>query len=134
MKTDLQDIYSFFNHILCYGQLTNLDNEVNTSYGNNYVNVSPSRVYTRRTQTQYIKERQAKHIKQRLTPEPVFDLGKMIEQKRLAKCLTQEELANLVGVPLLSIVQAEQNKCVPRGDVRERLEDTLGTCLYPDIL
>ena len=134
MKTSLEDQFSYLNHILCFGPSKYIDNEVNTSYTNNFVDVTPSRMYTRRTHIQYIKERQAKYIKQRLTPEPVFDLGKMIEQKRLARSLTQQELANLVGIPLLSIVHAEQNKCVPRGDVRGRLEETLGTCLYPDIL
>ena len=56
-------------------------------------------------------------------------LGKNVKKYRKANNLTQEKLAELIGVEVISISYIETGRCFPSPDNLEKVSDTLHTSL-----
>lgn len=56
-----------------------------------------------------------------------MEVGERIKELRIAKKLTQSELAKLVGLSYIQIGRYETQKSNPSSDILQRLAQTLGT-------
>lgn len=62
----------------------------------------------------------------KLAPRITIDLRLQIQRARLAKGLTQKQLAGLLNIPLVMIQNYENGKAAPTGTFLARLERVLG--------
>lgn len=62
-------------------------------------------------------------------PEVGLSLGKLIQQARMAKSMTQKQLATLINEKSIVVADYEQGKAIPNNQILGKLERKLGVKL-----